>query len=176
MTPTETTVPGPGGLTEAQWPMAFHESWVEKQIREAQERGDFDNLPGAGRPLEGLDDPDPDWWLKKMMAREGLSMADALPPVLLLRREFATFPESLADLRTEEAVREVLRDYNLRVVDDRRRPVIGKQSPVWAPTVDVDAVTEQWRALRAERAAAAAPVVATAEPPRPRRRWWHRRG
>lgn len=30
-----------------------YESAVEKQIREAQERGDFDNLPGSGKPLSG---------------------------------------------------------------------------------------------------------------------------
>lgn len=154
--------------------MAFHESWVEKQIREAQERGDFDNLPGAGRPLEGLDDPDPDWWVKKMMEREGLDMADALPPVLLLRREFASFPESLVELRTEEGVREVLRDYNARVIDDRRRPVVGKQSPVWAPTVDVEPMVEQWRALRAERTPASADPVPSPPPSRPR--WWQRFG
>ncbi len=152
--------------------MAFNESWVEKQIREAQERGDFDNLPGAGRPLEGLDDPDPDWWVKKMMAREGLDMADALPPVLLLRREYASFPESLVDLRTDDSVREVLRDYNARVVDDRRRPVVGRQSPVWAPTVDVEPMVERWRALRAEPtppSSGAPPLLPPARPP-----WWRR--
>ncbi|KGN41154.1 DUF1992 domain-containing protein [Knoellia aerolata] len=158
--------------------MSFQESWVEKQIREAQERGDFDNLPGAGRPLQGLDDPDPDWWVKRMMAREGLDLADAMPPVLMLRREFAGFPESLVELRTEEGVREVLCDYNLRVVDDRRRPVLGKQSPVWAPTVDVEDMLRRWRELRAERLAAQAPEPGPepepgppASPPR-RRRWW----
>ncbi|MFC7491518.1 MULTISPECIES: DUF1992 domain-containing protein [unclassified Knoellia] len=157
--------------------MAFHESWVEKQIREAQERGEFDNLPGAGKPLTGLDDPDPDWWVKKMMAREGLSMADALPPVLQLRREYATFPESLLDVRTEDGVREVLRDYNLRVIDDRRRPVLGTQSPVWAPTVDVEAMVARWRELRDQQAAAAAveAVVSVSEPDPPRKRWWQRR-
>ncbi|MDQ6671885.1 MAG: DUF1992 domain-containing protein, partial [Chloroflexota bacterium] len=31
--------------------MAHWESAVEQQIREAQERGDFDNLPGKGKPL-----------------------------------------------------------------------------------------------------------------------------
>jgi hypothetical protein len=38
---------------------------VEKQIREAQERGEFDNLPGAGKPLRGIDADrdDPDWWV-----------------------------------------------------------------------------------------------------------------
>lgn len=154
--------------------MAFSESWVEKQIREAQERGEFDNLPGVGKPLHGLDDPDPDWWLKKMMAREGLDMADALPPVMLLRREFASFPESLADLRSEDSVREVLRDYNSRVVADRRRPALGKQSPVWAPTVDVETMVERWQELRAARAAAreAATPLPADESGRSGRRWW----
>ncbi|MFW5475031.1 DUF1992 domain-containing protein [Knoellia sp. CPCC 206450] len=128
--------------------MAFHESWVEKLIREAQERGEFDDLPGAGKPLRGLDDPDPDWWVKKMMEREGLDASDALPPVMLLRRERASFPESLVEMRSEEGVREVLRDYNARVVEDRRRPALGRDAPVWAPTVDVEDMVEQWRALR----------------------------
>lgn len=154
--------------------MSFHESWVEKQIREAQERGEFDNLPGAGKPLSGLDDPDPDWWVRKMMAREGLDMADALPPVMLLRREHASFPESLLDVRTEDGVREVLRDYNARVIDDRRRPAVGKASPVWAPTVDVEDMVGQWRARRAARAATAATAPAV-EPGPPRRRWWWQR-
>ena len=152
--------------------MAFHESWVEKQIREAQERGEFDDLPGAGKPLEGLDDPDPDWGVKKVMAREGLDASDALPPVMILRREHAAFPGSLRDLRTEEAVREVLRDYNARVLDDRRRPAFGKASPVWAPTVDVDDMVERWRALRKEAAVEA--TVPEPSPPAPRR-WWQRR-
>lgn len=162
--------------------MSFQESWVEKQIREAQERGEFDNLPGAGKPLTGLDSPDPDWWVKKMMAREGLDMADALPPVMQLRREHAGFPESLLDVRSEDDVREVLRDYNARVVDDRRRPAMGKASPVWAPTVDVETMVERWRGLRAEQAAALAGDVgqgagassAVSEATPRRKRWWHR--
>ena len=48
--------------------MSFHESWVEKQIREAQERGEFDNLPGAGKPLSGARRPGPGLVVKKMMA------------------------------------------------------------------------------------------------------------
>ncbi|PRY60148.1 uncharacterized protein DUF1992 [Knoellia remsis] len=153
--------------------MTFHESWVEKQIREAQERGEFDDLPGSGQPLRGLDDPDPNWWVKKMMAREGLSMSDALPPVMLLRREYASFPESLADVRSEEGVREVLRDYNARVLDDRRRPAFGRGSPVWAPTVDVDEMVGRWRTLRAVRAEAAEDRMPSAdEATELRRPWW----
>src|SRR3954453_19926430 len=33
------------------------DSWVDEAIREAQERGAFDNLPGSGKPLEFMDNP-----------------------------------------------------------------------------------------------------------------------
>ena len=33
------------------------ESWIDQQIREAQERGEFDNLPGKGRPLDLTPNP-----------------------------------------------------------------------------------------------------------------------
>jgi hypothetical protein len=40
---------------------------VERQIREAMERGEFDHLPGTGRPLD-LGDDDPDWWARRRLA------------------------------------------------------------------------------------------------------------
>lgn len=40
---------------------------VERQIREAMERGEFDDLPGAGRPLD-LGDDEPDWWARRRLA------------------------------------------------------------------------------------------------------------
>lgn len=33
------------------------ESWIDEQIREAQQRGDFDNLPGKGKPLDLTPNP-----------------------------------------------------------------------------------------------------------------------
>jgi hypothetical protein len=124
------------------------ESLAEQRIREAQERGEFDNLPSAGKPLPGLETDDPDWWVKGMIRREGLDMADALPPVIALRREAAGFPESLLALHTEQNVREVLEDYNHRVRLDRLRPAVGPFPPMLAKTVDVDEIVAQWHALR----------------------------
>ena len=54
-----------------------------------------------------------------------------------------------------DAVREVLRDYNARVLEERRRPTFDRMPPVLAPTVDVDDLVAQWHALRAERDRAA---------------------
>src|SRR5690242_2841330 len=132
------------------------ESPVERAIREAQERGEFDNLPGTGKPLRSLGDPerdDPDWWVKQLAEREHLDLSGALSPPLALRKEAATFPGSLLDLRTEASVRAVLEDYNHRVKTDRLRPGTGASFPIWAPLVDVDAMVEQWRTLREEQAA-----------------------
>jgi hypothetical protein len=49
--------------------LSHWESAVETQIREAQERGDFDNLPGKGQPLP----PEPwdgDWALAHHVLRQ----------------------------------------------------------------------------------------------------------
>jgi hypothetical protein len=144
------------------------ESPVERAIREAQERGDFDNLPGTGKPLRSLGDPereDPDWWVRQLAEREHLDLSGALSPPLALRKEAATFPGSLLDLRTEASVRAVLDDYNHRVKTDRLRPGVGASFPIWAPLVDVDDMVAQWRTLReaaqSERASRAAHEATT---------------
>ncbi len=155
----------------------YRESWVDRQIREAQERGEFDNLPGAGKPLADLGDPnDADWWVRRYVERERLDLSGALPSPLLLRKEAASFPGSLADVRTETEAREILEDFNHRVKADRLRPAVGDLPPLISRTVDVDEVVEQWRGLRTEierrrRAASPPPPVLDTAP---RRRWWQR--
>lgn len=126
---------------------------MERQIREAQERGEFDNLPGAGKPLDLSDSGDPDWWVKRFAERENLDLGGALPGPLALRKEAAGYPESLADVRTEAQVREIIEDYNQRVLADRRRPAVGNLPPLLAKTLDVDEMVERWRPLREAREA-----------------------
>ncbi|MCO5307854.1 MAG: DUF1992 domain-containing protein [Austwickia sp.] len=129
------------------------ESWVEKQIRQAQERGEFDNLPGAGKPLDLGNPDDPDWWIKRFIAREGIDTAQPLHPTLALRREAKTYPAALADIRDEAQVREIVRDFNRRVVEDRLRPVRGAAMPPVAPRLDVQEMVDAWRELRAQSTA-----------------------
>ncbi|WP_237565548.1 DUF1992 domain-containing protein [Ornithinimicrobium cavernae] len=126
-------------------------SWVDLEIEQALRRGDFDNLPGAGKPLRNLDQNDPDWWVKGLIEREKLDLSSALPTVLALRQERRGFPESLAGIADEVAVRERLEDYNARVIEDRRKPVVGPNPPAIAGRVDVDEMVVRWRELRADR-------------------------
>ena len=156
----------------------YWESPVEKQIREAQERGDFDNLPGAGKPLDLRDAGDPDWWIKRFAERENLDLGAALPGPLALRKEAAGYPDSLADVRTEAQVREIIEDYNRRVLADRLRPAVGNLPPLLARTLDVDEMVERWRPLREEREAeqrrAREAREAAAAEQQAGRSWWAR--
>ncbi len=53
-----------------------YESFVERKIRQAADRGEFDDLPGEGEPLEVLKEPyEPAWWVKRWMKRERLKDA-----------------------------------------------------------------------------------------------------
>ena len=47
---------------------------AEAKIIEAMELGEFDNLPGFGKPFEFDElDYDPNWWIKQKVKREELS-------------------------------------------------------------------------------------------------------
>lgn len=119
------------------------ETVAERKVREAMERGEFDDLPGQGKPLR-LDDRDPNWWVKGLLEREQLRMP--LPTSLALRREAKEIDETVADCRDEIAVRAVVDDLNDRILDSHRRRVDGP--PVITAKLDVDAVVERWRARR----------------------------
>lgn len=117
------------------------EDSVEKQIREAYERGEFDNLPGAGRPLRLRHPDDPDWFAKSLMEREQIS--GVLPPALALRKERRQLPDLLDELTSEAEVREVLVDFNRRV-----RDALMRERSVVIGGVKVEEYVEAWRARR----------------------------
>lgn len=143
------------------------ESWIERQIRVAQERGELDNLPGSGKPLTGLGDPDDElWWVKNYVQREGLSTEALLPTPLRLRREIERLPENVRELHTEQAVRELVETLNLRIVDWLRSPS-GPRVPL--RKVDADEVVEQWQSAKRAEAAAEQDRTQREQPaPRPK--------
>ena len=129
-----------------------NESHIDRIIREAAERGAFDNLPGSGKPLPLRHMGDPDWWIKDMIAREQISLDGiAGTTAIALRREADSFPESLLDISNESAVREVLEDFNARVAEDWKRPELGRGSPIVARKVDVETTVVRWKELREQR-------------------------
>jgi Domain of unknown function (DUF1992). len=90
------------------------ESWVEQKIQEAMDRGDFDNLPGLGKPIADLALPyDELWWVRKKLRDEQLSV---LPPALVLLKELDEAKERIAAASTEEEVRRLVAAINDRII------------------------------------------------------------
>ncbi|WP_328392536.1 J-domain-containing protein [Nocardia sp. NBC_00416] len=129
------------------------ESWVDRKIREATERGEFENLPGAGKPLPGAGHPyhDENGWLRDYLRREGVSGDVMLPPSLLLRRDVERLPETVRESTSEADVRATVTALNRRIVDWLRLPA---GPPVPLAAVDADEVVREWRAARSATAAA----------------------
>lgn len=124
-------------------PLSRYESLVDQQIRMAQERGDFDDLPGMGKPLPGRGTPDDDlWWLKGYLRREGLSTEAMLPTSLRLAKQIERLPEAVGRLSSEQAVREAVSELNREIAEHLRAPS-GPHVPI--RPVDADAVVERWR-------------------------------
>lgn len=142
------------------------QTWVDLQIQRAMERGDFDDLPGAGKPIEGLGTQhDPDWWLKQLVERERITV---LPPSLALRTEDAELDDVLDELASESAVRAHVEDFNERVIAARYS--LQQGPPLITMPRDVEETVAGWRARREARR------VPPVEPgaPAPRRHWWNR--
>jgi len=155
--------------------MSFR-TWVDQQIADAEERGVFRNLPGAGKPLDLSGEGDfTDRWVREYVQREGASFEDALPPPLRLRKESERLAEAAAGFPSEAAVRAAAVDLNRRILDWRRIPV---GPPVYVKLCDEEALAASWREARARRLAAAEQAAQQAGPPAPGRRragWLRRR-
>jgi hypothetical protein len=150
--------------------MSF-ETWIDRQIRAAEERGDFADLPGAGKPLPRGDTDESSYdWALKWARRENGDVGGMLPPGLALRRERDRMLDVVPGLPSEAAVRELAEDYNDRVRAFWRRPQEGP--PEVPGLADADALVRLWHATRPP-ASPPAPIMAP-EPRRRRRRWFRR--
>jgi hypothetical protein len=153
-------------------------SWIDQQVADAEKRGLFDDLPGAGKPLE-IRPEGGDYgqaWVRDYAAREGVPPEEFLPAPLRLRREIERLAETAGEMRSEAEVRDTVADLNRRIVEWRRIPV---GPPVHVRLVDGEEMVARWRATQAARPApdAEPPQPQTSQPRRPgRRRWWRRSG
>jgi hypothetical protein len=132
-------------------------AWIDQQIADAEKRGLFDDLPGAGKPLNlkptGGDYGDA--WVRDYARREGVQPDEFLPTPLRLRREIERLTEAVGGFRSEEEIREVAGDINRRIVEWRRIPV---GPPIHVRLVDADDLVARWRAAQsAARASTTAP-------------------
>ena len=165
-------------MTERKPPEISFASWIDQQISEAADRGAFDNLPGAGKPLP-RGETGGDAWLRNYLAREGVAAEELLPTPLKLRKERERLAETVSELRTEAEVRDVVRDLNRRITEWRRIPT---GPAIFLSLLGEEAMVSRWR-----QAQSAAPATPTTQPPPPARPragqrepshpcWWRRLG
>ncbi|MBD0837345.1 DUF1992 domain-containing protein [Streptomyces sp. TRM68416] len=133
-------------MTERKPPGVPFESWVDQQIRDAERRGEFARLAGAGKPLPPGTDTTYDelWWVRQKMAREGLAV---LPPTLALRKEAEDTLAAALEAPSERIVRKLLTDVNAKIRDMMFKPPPGP--PLGMKPYDVEDVVRQWRERRA---------------------------
>src|SRR3954452_3281551 len=157
-------------MTQRKPPGMSFETWIDRQIAEAQERGQFTRLSGAGRPLPRRHREQTAYdWALEWARRENGDTSGMLPPGLALRKEREELPGVVAHLPSEAAVRELVEDFNARVERQWRRPQEGPD--VVPGQADLDALLAHWRTTR--------PAVPAADPrpvpPPSRHRWFRRR-
>jgi hypothetical protein len=150
-------------------------SWIDQQIAEATERGAFDNLPGAGKPIPHRGDEDAaDAWLRGYLHREGVSAELLLPTPLRLRKATERLAGAVPGMSSEQEVRDAVAELNEQIVQWRQIPL---GPPIFVPRVDENAMISRWRA--AQPAPAAPPPTPAVDPAAPparatRPRWWRR--
>ena len=135
-------------MTRRKPPKVSFRWWVDRQIEQARERGEFDDLPGTGKPLPKPtgNDAATDWVLREVR-RGGHDTKALLPPALALKREVQDLPDLLAAERTERRVRELVEDLNERIRQAYLNHLSGP--PLTVAPVDVEEAVEDWRRSRA---------------------------
>jgi hypothetical protein len=129
------------GVTSRKPPNLTFERWVDRQIREAAERGEFDDLPGAGRPIPDLDrGRDELWWVKDKLRREELSVT---PPTLAVRKALEDARAAIAASDDEETVRRIIDGINIQIRAVNRTAITGPPSTVMP--LDVEETVARWR-------------------------------
>ncbi|HLO24629.1 MAG TPA: DnaJ family domain-containing protein [Geobacteraceae bacterium] len=110
---------------------------AERKIREAMERGEFDDLTGKGRPLAMEEDlagvP-----AELRMAYRILKNAGFLPPEVELRKEIATLRELVNSLEDDEARRKKQRELDFKLLKlsmMRKRPINLDEHPEYREKV-----------------------------------------
>jgi hypothetical protein len=149
--------------------MSFR-TWIDQQIQEAEDRGAFDNLPGAGQPLPNRGENDDGLaWLRDKLHQEGVPVDELLPTPLKLRSQAQRLADSVAGFRSEQEVRDAVADLNDRIMEWRRLPL---GPPIFVPLVNEEDMLQRWQDAQPAPPPPAEPARQDGAPPR--RRWWRR--
>jgi hypothetical protein len=98
---------------------------IERRIQEAQNRGEFNDLPGRGEPLQMEDDSGVPEDLR--LAYKILKNADCLPPELQLKKEIRQMEDLLDGIPDEKEKYRQIKKINYKIM---QLNMMGKKSPL----------------------------------------------
>jgi hypothetical protein len=131
-------------MTERRPPGLNYESWIDRQISEAEKRGKFDDLPTAGKPLPDLGGrSEENWWIKGKLREEGLSYT---PPSLALKKSVADALDAALAADSDDLAREIIGVINDRIREANRKGIKGP--PVVFRPFEVESVLRERRGCR----------------------------
>lgn len=120
------------------------ETWIDRQIREGMDRGEFDGLPGHGQPLPDVGQArDELWWVRSKLQREGVSF---LPPTLAVRKDLDDARERIAVAPSEAQVREIVEGINAKIRAVNAQATSGPPSNLMP--LDIERVVTEWAGSR----------------------------
>lgn len=104
--------------------MDIIEKIAEERIKEAIKRGELDDLPGAGRPLEFTDET----WVpdEQRLAYKVLKNAGCLPPELETRKEIFCLRELINTIDDDRERLKKIRELNFKLMKldmGRKKPL-----------------------------------------------------
>ena len=99
---------------------------IEQRIKEANERGEFDDLPGQGEPLDLVDDSNVPEDLR--LAYKVLKNADCLPPELEAKKEIRQMEDLLDNIPDEKEKYKLIKKINYQIM---KLNVSGTKSPLF---------------------------------------------
>jgi hypothetical protein len=102
-----------------------YEKIVEQRIKEAMEKGEFNDLPGKGKPLPLEDDSHVPEDLR--LAYKVLKNANCLPPELLEKKEILQMEDMLAKIPDEKERYKLIKKINFKIM---KLNEIGRKSPL----------------------------------------------
>lgn len=123
--------------------------WIEALIHQAEREGKFDCVASAPDPMAGVDPDsadDENWWLKKLIKRENLTV---MPEMLAVKRDVSALRSGLAEVPNERELRARCAELNRRIVAadlENSSPVAKDLAPI-----DVEQMVGRWRVARSER-------------------------
>ena len=106
--------------------MFRYQKIVERKIQEAAKKGEFDNLPGQGKPLDLEDDSSIPEDLR--LAYKVLKNADCVPPEIELRKEIRQMEDLLKNIPDEKEKYRQIKKINLKIM---KLNMMGHNSPLF---------------------------------------------